>query len=95
MGPARRRYHLESCITAAFSEATETRWPGRDDLMCFYTTVIRPVSGTRVWRALQSHRSTDQVAGVNTAAGDESYLSGRRLNAVANLGWRGYAGVAA
>ena len=29
--------------------------------------------------ALQSHRSTGQVAGVNTAAGDESYLSGRRL----------------
>ena len=35
-----------------------------------------------------------QVVGVNTAAGDESYLSGRRLHAVDDLGWRGYAGVA-
>ena len=25
VGPARRRYYLESCVTAAFSQATETR----------------------------------------------------------------------
>jgi len=24
VGPARRRYHLETCVTAAFSQATET-----------------------------------------------------------------------
>jgi len=43
----------------------------------------------------QSHHSTGQVARVNTAAGDESYLSGRQLHAVTDLGWCGYAGVAA
>jgi len=31
----------------------------------------------------------------NTVAGDESYLSGRQLHAVADLGWCGFAGVAA
>jgi len=36
VGTASRRYHLESCVTAAFSQAT-------DDMMCFYTTVIRLV----------------------------------------------------
>jgi len=32
--------------------------------------------------ALQSHHSTGQVARVNTAAGDESYLSGQQLHAL-------------
>jgi len=42
-----------------------------------------------------THNSTGQVARVNTTAGDESYLSGRQLHAVADPGWCGFAGVAA
>jgi len=45
--------------------------------------------------ALQSHHSTGQVARVNTAVGDDSYLSGRQLHAVADAGWCGFTGVAA
>ena len=43
MVASRRCYYIEGGRATALSQAAETFGAGRDDLLCFYGTVIRPV----------------------------------------------------